>query len=148
MYLVMLFERALFWNDKCNHAIVDGVVVGVNQGNEHLVRTGGKTLQDDWVAARICPYPWGIVEVHMNVSYARRDSQSIGAEHRRNVQVLSTILNDHRSPGGERFGQRRIDDDLRWRLTGDQWDYRGGSTLAPCALCHSGRCVQQDGSDR
>ena len=39
----------------------------------------------------------------MNVSDAWRDGQSIWAEHRHDVQVLSTILDNHHSPGGERF---------------------------------------------
>jgi hypothetical protein len=44
----MLFGRSLFWNDKCDHAFVEGLMVRVNQFNEHFVRTGEKTLQDDW----------------------------------------------------------------------------------------------------
>jgi hypothetical protein len=44
----MLFGRNLFWNDKCDHAFVEGVVIRVNQFNEHFVRTVEKTLQDDW----------------------------------------------------------------------------------------------------
>ena len=64
-------------------------MVRVLQFNEHFVRTGGKTHQDDWFPTRICPHPRGIVESHMNVSDARRNSQSIGAEHRRNVEVLA-----------------------------------------------------------
>ena len=53
----MLFGRALFWNDKCNRAFIERVVVRVLQFNEHLVRTGEKTHQDDWVATRICLHP-------------------------------------------------------------------------------------------
>jgi len=87
----MLFGRNLFWNDKCDCAFVEGVVVRILQFKKHLVRAGGKTHQDDWVTTRICPHPRGIVESHMKVSDARRDRQSIGAEHRRNVQVLCTI---------------------------------------------------------
>ena len=68
----------------------------------------------------------------MNVSDARRDSQSIWAEHRHNVQVLSTILYNHHSSGGERFGQRRIDDDLRWGLAGAaERDNRGRADKCP-----------------
>jgi hypothetical protein len=48
----------------------------------------------------------------MKVSDARRDRQSTGAEHRRNVQVLGAILDNRHSAGGERAGQRRIDNDL------------------------------------
>ena len=76
----------------------------VSQFNENFVRTGEKPHQDDWVTTRICPAPRGIVDCHMKVSNARRDSQSIWTEHRHNVQVLTTILDNHHSPGGERFG--------------------------------------------
>ena len=73
----------------------------------------------------------------MKVSDARRDRQSIGAEHRRNVQVLSTILDNRNSAGGQRAGQWRIDDDFRWGLTAGERDNRGGATSVRCVL--SGR---------
>jgi len=73
---------------KCDRALVDGLVVRVDQFKGHFVGAGGKTLQDDWVSTGICPHPCGIVESHMNVSDARRDSQSALAEHRRDVQVF------------------------------------------------------------
>ena len=44
---VILFGRSLFWNDKCDDAFVEGVVIRVLQFNQHFVRTGGKTHQDD-----------------------------------------------------------------------------------------------------
>ena len=49
----MLFGRSLFWNDKCDRPFVEGVVVRVLQFNEHCVRTGEKTHEDDWVTTRI-----------------------------------------------------------------------------------------------
>jgi hypothetical protein len=89
-------------------------MVRVSQFNEHFVRTRGKTHQDDRLPTRVCPHPCGIVDGHMKVSDARRDSQRIGAEHRHKVQVLRTIVDNRHPPRGERFGQRRIGDDLRW----------------------------------
>ena len=74
------------------------MVVRVIQFNDHFVRTKGKMLQDDWVTTRIGPHPRGIVETHMNVSDARRYGHS-RSEHRRNGQVLSTIWDNHHSPG-------------------------------------------------
>src|SRR6266480_4289744 len=53
----MLFGRSLFWNDKCDRAFVEGVVVRVLQFNEHFVPTGGKTHQDDGLTTRIRPHP-------------------------------------------------------------------------------------------
>lgn len=73
----------------------------------------------------------------MNVSDAWRDGQSIWAEHRQDVQVLSTISDNHHSPGGERFGLRRIDNDLSWGLTAaGERDKRGGRqmSVAFCAV--------------
>src|SRR5208337_3343514 len=78
----------------------------------------------------------------MNVSDARRDSQSIRAEHRHNVQVLSTILYNRHSPG-ERFGQRRMDDDLRWGLTGaGERDNRGRSRAFLRGLSHGRESIE------
>ena len=54
---LMLFGRNLFWNDKCDHAFVEGLVVRVNQVDSQFVRIGEKTLQDDWVTTRIGPHP-------------------------------------------------------------------------------------------
>lgn len=53
----LILGRKLFWNDKCDYALVEGAVVRVLQFNEHFVRTGEKTHQDDWVTARIRPHP-------------------------------------------------------------------------------------------
>lgn len=53
----MPFDRSLFGNDKFDRAFIECVVVRVLQFNEHFVRAGGKTHQDDWVTTRICPYP-------------------------------------------------------------------------------------------
>jgi hypothetical protein len=71
----------------------------------------------------------------MNMSDTRRDRYSTWTEYRRNVQVLSAILDNRHSPGGERFGQRGIDDDFGWGLLAagerDNWE---GLQLVP-ALC-------------
>ena len=77
----------------------------------------------------------------MNVSDSWRDSQSIWAEHRRDIQVLSAIL-DNRHASGKGFGQRRIDDDLCCRLFAGERDNLGEPTsvLVLCAeagIAHS-----------
>ena len=43
----MLFGRSLFWNDKCDDAFVEGLMVRIKQFNERFVRTEEKPLQDD-----------------------------------------------------------------------------------------------------
>ena len=52
-----LFGRIRFWNDKRDQASVEDAMVRVSQFNEHFVRTGEKTHQDDRVTTRICPDP-------------------------------------------------------------------------------------------
>src|SRR5208337_818468 len=144
-----LFGCVVFWHGKCDRAFVDGLMVRVDQFKGQFVGAWGKTLQDDWVSTRICPHPRGIVESHMNVSDARRDSQGVWAEHRRNVQVLSTILDNHHAPRGERFGQRRIDEDIRgWLRGAGERDHPGESTSVRRVLCHSSHGIQHDGCYR
>ena len=53
----MLFGRGLFGNDKFDGTLVKRMVIGVLQFNEHFVRPGGKTPQDDGVATRVHPDP-------------------------------------------------------------------------------------------
>src|SRR3954465_3183196 len=96
--LGMFFARSILWNDERDRAFVEGVMVRVFQLDKHFVRTGRETHEDDWVSTRICPHPRGIIDSHVQVSDSRRDRQGIGAEHRRNVEVLSTILDDGHSP--------------------------------------------------
>ena len=70
------------WNIKCNGALVDRLVVRVNQFNQHFVRTGRQAPQDERVTTRVRPVPRRLVDGHMNVAHARRDGQSTRAEHR------------------------------------------------------------------
>jgi len=49
--------RSLFWYNKFDRALVEGVVVRILQFNEHFVRPGGKTHQDNWVTTGIRPHP-------------------------------------------------------------------------------------------
>ena len=53
----ILFGRKFFWNDKRDYALVEGLMVRVDQFNQHFVRTGEQTLQDDWVTTGIGPHP-------------------------------------------------------------------------------------------
>lgn len=143
----LLFGWTLFGNDKSNQALVEGAVVRVLQFDEHFMRTRGKTHQDNWLTARICPHPRSIVDSDMNVSHPRRDSQSIWPKHRNKVQVLRTILNNRHSPRGEWFSKWRKRDDLRWWLFAGERDNRSWSAAVFCALCESRHCVHNDGGD-
>jgi hypothetical protein len=84
----------------------------------------------------------------MKVPDTRRNSQSIGAEHRLEMNVLGTILNNNHTTGGKRIGQRRIGDDLRWGFWGRERNNLGKPAVIRYALCHAADCEQRDGSDR
>jgi hypothetical protein len=54
--------RGFLWNIKCNGALVDNLVVRVNQFNQHFVRTGRQGPQDERVATRVRPVPRRLVD--------------------------------------------------------------------------------------
>ena len=54
--------RGFLWNIKCNGALVDNLVVRVNQFNQHFVRTGRQAPQDERVATRVRPVPRRLVD--------------------------------------------------------------------------------------
>jgi hypothetical protein len=64
------------------------------------------------------------------------------------MNVLGAILNDDHSTGSERFGQRRIGNDLRRGLSGRERDNMGEAAVIRYALCRGADCEQRDGSDR
>ena len=66
------------WNIECNGALVNRLVVGVNQFNLHCVPAGRQAPQDERSATRVRPVPRRLVDGHMNVAHARRDVQSSG----------------------------------------------------------------------
>src|SRR5262249_30738382 len=140
----LLFSWTLSGNDKCNHAFIERAMVRVLQFNEHLVLTGGKTHQDNWLTTRICPHPRGIVDSDLHMRHPGRDSQSIWPEHRHTVPVMSTILNNRHPTRGERFGERRKGDNLRWRLFDGERDEGSGSAAAFFALRESGHRAHPD----
>jgi hypothetical protein len=68
----------------------------------------------------------------VDVSDAGRHGKRGSTKHRHDVQIFSAILNHHPAPR-KRFGQRRIDDDLRWRFMSKRLD-RCGSPHLPGGL--------------
>jgi hypothetical protein len=82
----------------------------------------------------------------MNVPHARRSRQSTGAEHRLKMNVLGAILNDDHSTGSERFGQRRIGNDLRRGFRGRERDNLGEPAVIRYALCRGPAYEQRDGN--
>ena len=137
---MMLLVCSTSWNDKCDSAFVQGIVARILRFNDHFVRAWGKPHQDDWVAARIGPHPCCIVESHMNVPNPRRDSRHSWPNPGTQVQVLRAIFDDCHSTGSERSGQRRIDEEFRWRLAAfGERNHPGRSTFVRGVLSRGGR---------
>ena len=87
-------------------------MVGIHQLDQDLVRPGREAVDNDRIAARVCPVPRGVIDRHMDVPDPGRNRERGRPEHRHEVQILRAILNHHPAMR-QRFGQRRIDDDLR-----------------------------------
>ena len=139
--------RGFPWNIKCNGALVDRLVVRVNKFNQHFVRTGRQTPEDERGATRVGPVPRRLVDGHMNVAHTRRDGQSTWAEHRCNAHVLRTIRITTTPREASGCGQRGVDDDLRRRLSAGERDDLRRSTPLRGALCERGARAQHQGGD-
>ena len=55
--------------------LVQGPVVGIDEFNQNLVWPGRKALEDDWIAARICPVPAGVIDCYVNVPNPWRNGE-------------------------------------------------------------------------
>ena len=87
-------------------------MVGIDQLDQDLVPPGREALDNDRIAACVCPVPGGVIDRHMDVSDPGRHGKRGRPEHRHNVQIFRAILNHHPAMR-QGFGKRRIDDDLR-----------------------------------
>src|SRR2546425_520513 len=99
-------------NGDAYHFLINRLMVGIDQLDEDRVRPWREAIDDNGIAAGVCPVPWGIVDRHMDVSDAGRHGKRGGSKYRHDVQMFGAILNHHPAPR-QGFGQRRIDDDLR-----------------------------------
>lgn len=102
-------RHRFLWNDKPHFALVEFAMIRVHQFEEHFVRTGRKTEQDDSIATRLRPDPQGATDSRVDVSDAWGVSQRGWAEHRQQTKVLRAIMDDNHAARGERFRERRID---------------------------------------
>jgi len=76
LFAVQWIERALATlfgrHHKRDGGFIERVVVRVDQCEEQLVWPRSKALQNNGIAAGVCPYPGRVVEIHMNMTDARR----------------------------------------------------------------------------
>src|SRR5258708_4443757 len=94
------------------HLLINRLVVGIDQLDEDRVRPWREAIDDDGIAAGVCPVPCGVVDRHVNVSNLWSYGERRRSEYRHDVQVLGAILNHH-APARRGVGEGRIDDDLR-----------------------------------
>src|SRR5882757_5539206 len=109
----------------------------------NFVRSSRKIDEDKRLAARVSPVPRRAIDTNMDVSDTRRHIESIRAKHRHNSQILSPILDKDPSMG-QRFGQRRIDDDLCRGLLLSERHNGGWPEYLSCALSYNRGCEQTD----
>ena len=87
-----------------NRALINCLMVGIHQLDQGLMRPGREALDNDRVAARVCPVPHGVIDGYMNVSNPGRYGKCSGPEHRHYVQIFRSILNK-RNATRQRLGK-------------------------------------------
>src|ERR1700682_6283778 len=128
-------------DDEFDDGFVKGLMVRVCQDDLDLVRSCGKTDEDEGLAAGISPVPRRIIHDDVDVPDAGRNIEGIWAEHRYDPEILGTILDkDHAV--GEWFGQGRIDNDLRRGLRGRERYDAGRPEHVARGLSHGGGRVE------
>src|SRR5258705_12335568 len=111
------------------HLLINRLMVGVDQFDEDRVRPWREAIDDDGIAAGVCPVPCGVVDRHVNVSNLWSYGERRRCEYRHDVQVLGAILNkQHAARQG--FGDGRIDNDLARRLVLKRPDSRDPTSLS------------------
>jgi hypothetical protein len=80
-----------------------------------LCGPGARPLNNDRIAAYVCPVPSGVVDRHMNVSNPGRHGKRGRSKYGHYMQVLGAILDDYSSLG-KFICKRRIDHNPSRRL--------------------------------
>ena len=125
------------------HFLINRLMVGIDQLDEDRVRPWREAIDDDGIAAGVCPVPCGVVDRHVNVSNLWSYGERRRSEYRHDVQVLGAIVNKQHA-ARQRFRDGRIDNDLRrwfvWESPGsrDRTCLRGCSRLRSRALWRVG----------
>ena len=93
-------------------ALINRLVVGINEFNPNLVRPRHNALEDDRISACVCPVPGGVIDRNMDVSDPWRHGERGRTKYRHDMQILRAILNE-RNATRQPIGLWRINDDLR-----------------------------------
>ena len=75
------------------HLLINRLVVGIDQLDEDRVRPWSEAIDDDGIAAGVCPVPCGVIDRHVDMSDPGRYGKRRRSEYRHDVQVLDAILN-------------------------------------------------------
>src|SRR5258705_1188417 len=111
------------------HLLIIRLVVGIDQLDEDRVRPWREAIDDDGIAAGVCPVPCGVVDRHVNVSNLWSYGERRRPEYRHDVQVLGAILNKQHA-ARQRFRDGRIDNDLRRWVVLERPDSRDPTSLS------------------
>src|SRR2546423_684766 len=76
------------------HLLINRLVVGIDQLDEDRVRPWREVIDDNGIAAGVCPVPCGVVDSHVDVSNPGSHGERRRSKDRHNVQVLGAVLND------------------------------------------------------
>jgi hypothetical protein len=94
---VVAFRRVLFGDDEFDGGLIQRPVVRVGEDDPNLVRSSGKTDQDQGLAAGVSPVPRCIIDNDVEVPDARRHIERVRAKHRHDPQILGAVLNKDQS---------------------------------------------------
>ena len=92
--------------------LINRLMVGVDQLDQNRVRPWREAIDDNGIAAGVCPVPCGVVDRDVDVSNPWSQGERRRSEYRHDVQVLGAILNEQHA-ARQRLCDGRIDDDLR-----------------------------------
>jgi hypothetical protein len=125
---------------ELHHTPIELLMVCGLELQQDLVGAGREPVQNHGLAAGVGPDPRDVVDRNVDVSNAWGYGERSRAKDRRDVQILRAVLNDDKA-ARERFGQRRIDNDLPRRLIGNRLDSRRSAYLSGCL--GTARCSRQ-----
>src|SRR5512138_3804412 len=111
----MSVRRLSVWNDEFDDGSIERLMVCIHQDDLNLVRSCRKGSDNDGISTGVRPMPRRVVQCNVKMTDARRQLGCLGTKHRHDAQVVNPIL-DERHAASQRFGQRWIGRDLRWRL--------------------------------
>src|SRR4051794_14970005 len=114
--MVYLFRRLSGDREFDHDALTQSLMVCVDGRNLDLVLSLRKTSDNNRPAAGVGPNPRRAINRHMEMPDAGRHIEGLRAEHGEDLQIFGAVPNE-RDSAAQRFGQWRIDHELRLRLT-------------------------------